>query len=87
VRHLPLGIGGCKRYRPDIVRRGRPAGGVPGFQYTADHKKLGVTSDAATLDKYLTNPRAMVPDTTMIYAGLKDGADRANLIAYLETLH
>ena len=66
---------------------GRPAGSVPGFQYTADHKKLGVTWDAATLDKYLTNPRAMVPDTTMIYAGLKDDAKRADLIAYLETLH
>ena len=66
---------------------GRSAGGVPGFQYTADQKKLGVTWDAATLDKYLTNPRAMVPDTTMIYAGLKDDADRTNLIAYLETLH
>ena len=66
---------------------GRPAGSVPGFQYTADHKKLGVTWDAATLDKYLTNPRAMVPDTTMIYAGLKDDSKRADLIAYLETLH
>ena len=64
---------------------GRSAGSVPGFQYTADHKKLGVTWDAATLDKYLTNPRAMVPDTTMIYAGLKDDAKRADLIAYLET--
>jgi len=66
---------------------GRSAGGVPGFQYTADHKKLGVTWDAATLDRHLTNPRAMVPDTTMIYAGLKDDAERADLIAYLETLH
>ena len=66
---------------------GRSAGSVPGFQYTAEHKKLGITWDAATLDKYLTNPRAMVPDTTMIYAGLKDDAERANLIAYLETLH
>ena len=65
----------------------RPAGSVPGFQYSADHKKLGVTWDAATLDKYLTNPRAMVPDTTMVYAGLKDDAKRADLIAYLETLH
>ena len=35
---------------------GRLAGSVPGFQYTAEHKKLGVTWDAATLDKYLTNP-------------------------------
>jgi cytochrome c len=66
---------------------GRPAGSVPGFNYTADHKKLGVTWDAATLDKHLTNPRAMVPDTSMVYAGLKDDAERANLVAYLETLH
>ena len=66
---------------------GRPSGGVPGFNYTADHKKLGVTWDAATLDKYLANPRAMVPDTSMIYAGLKDDAERADLVAYLATLH
>ena len=66
---------------------GRPAGSVPGFNYTADHKKLGVTWDAATLDKYLANPRAMVPDTSMVYGGLKDDAERADLIAYLETLH
>jgi cytochrome c len=66
---------------------GRPAGSVPGFNYTADHKKLGVTWDAATLDKYLVNPRAMVPDTSMVYAGLKDDAKRADLVAYLETLH
>jgi cytochrome c len=66
---------------------GRRAGSVPGFNYTADHKKLGVTWDAATLDKYLVNPRAMVPDTSMVYAGLKDDAQRADLVAYLETLH
>ena len=66
---------------------GRQAGGVPGFNYTADHKKLGITWDAATLDKYLVNPRAMVPDTSMVYAGLKDDAERADLVAYLETLH
>jgi cytochrome c len=66
---------------------GRPAGSVAGFNYTADHKKLGITWDAANLDKYLTNPRAMVPDTSMVYAGLKDDAQRADLVAYLETLH
>ena len=66
---------------------GRPAGSVPGFQYTADHKKLGITWDAATLDKYLANPRAMVLDTSMIYPGLKNDAERADLIEYLETLH
>jgi cytochrome c len=66
---------------------GRKAGTVPGFNYTADHKKLDLTWDAANLDKYLTNPRARVPDTSMVYAGLKDDAQRADLVAYLETLH
>jgi cytochrome c len=66
---------------------GRRSGSVAGFNYTADHKKLDVTWDAATLDKYLANPRAMVPDTSMIYAGLKDDAERADLVAYLATLH
>ena len=66
---------------------GREAGSVPGFNYTADHKKLDVVWDAATLDKYLANPRAMVPDTSMVYAGLKDDAQRAELVVYLETLH
>ncbi len=66
---------------------GRRAGSVAGFNYTADHKKLGITWDAANLDKYLANPRAMVPDTSMVYAGLKDDAERADLVAYLETLH
>jgi cytochrome c len=66
---------------------GRRAGSVPGFNYTADHKKLDISWDAAILDKYLANPRAMVPDTSMIYAGLKNDAERADLVAYLETLH
>ena len=66
---------------------GRSAGSVPGFNYTADHKKLDLTWDAANLDEYLANPRAMVPDTSMVYGGLKDDAERADLVAYLETLH
>ena len=39
------------------------------------------------IDKYLADPRAMVRDTSMIYAGLKNDAERADLVAYLETLH
>jgi cytochrome c len=81
-------VAGENRIGPTLFGvAGRSAGSVPGFNYTADHKKLGVTWDAATLGKYLANPRAMVPDTSMVYAGLKDDAERADLVAYLETLH
>jgi cytochrome c len=34
----------------------------------------------------LTDPRAVVPGTRMIFVGLKKDEDRANVIAYLETL-
>src|ERR1700748_3883343 len=45
---------------------GRPAGSVPGFNYTADHKKLGIAWNAATLNKYLSTPRAMVRDSCRV---------------------
>ena len=66
---------------------GRKAGQEPGFHYSAANKASGETWDAATLDRYLTNPQAVVPHTLMTYGGLKDADKRANLIAYLETLH
>lgn len=40
--------------------------------------------DAATLDEFLENPRAMVPGTKMTFAGLKDPLQRAQVIAYIE---
>lgn len=65
---------------------GRPSGSVEGFKYSAANLAAKLTWDAATLDKYLTNPRAVVPGTIMTYAGLKSDAQRADLIAYLATL-
>ena len=66
---------------------GRKAGTVAGFRYTDANKNSGLTWDSATLDRYLTNPRAAVPGTTMAYAGVKADQQRADLIAYLASLH
>jgi cytochrome c2 len=66
---------------------GRPAGKEPGFHYSPANEKSGLTWDAATLDRYLTSPASVVPHTIMTYAGLKDAKKRADLIAYLATLH
>ncbi len=66
---------------------GRPAGSIPGFHYSAANKNSGLTWDAATLDRYLTNPRKAIPGTLMSYPGLSDPKKRADLIAYLATLH
>jgi cytochrome c len=69
----------------DIV--GRKAGQVSGFHYSDANKNSGLTWDTATLDKYLTSPKDVVPHTIMAYQGLKDAQKRASLIAYLATLH
>ena len=38
----------------------------------------------ATLDKFLTAPRKLVPNTKMAFFGLEKKSDRDNLIAYLK---
>jgi cytochrome c len=65
---------------------GRHSASVEKYPYSDALKKLDVTWDAATLDKYLTDPKAMAPGTKMAFAGLPDATDRANVIAYLATL-
>jgi cytochrome c len=66
---------------------GRKAASVPDFTYSPGLKKLadsGLTWTDANLDKYLTDPKAMVPGSPMALA-LPDAADRADVIVYLKT--
>jgi cytochrome c len=65
---------------------GRHSASVEGFTYSDAMKAADKTWDAATLDVYLTAPKALVPGTKMIFPGLPKPEDRANVIAYLETL-
>jgi len=65
---------------------GRVAGTVPGFRYSAANRDAGFTWDTARLDPYLANPKDVVPGTTMMFGGMKDAEQRADLIAYLATL-
>ena len=64
---------------------GRKAGSVEGYNYSDANKSSGITWDAATLDVYLTNPKAKVPGTKMAFPGLPSDKDRADVIAYLST--
>jgi cytochrome c len=65
---------------------GRKAGTAPGFAYSDGVKALGVTWDAPTIDKWISNPRAMVPGTKMTYLGMENAKDRADVVAYLKVV-
>jgi cytochrome c len=64
----------------------RPVASQPGFNYSAALKGKGGKWTFAELDKWITNPRAAVPGTTMSFAGLSKDTQRADVIAYLDTL-
>jgi cytochrome c len=66
---------------------GRHSGMVQGFRYSDANKTSGLVWDVGTLDRYLAGPRQVVPGTLMTYSGLKDQRRRADLIAYLATVH
>ena len=65
---------------------GRKAASLPGYTYSEAMKKHDVTWNNEALDAYLVDPRKVVPGTKMIFPGLKNETDRANVIAYLDTL-
>jgi cytochrome c len=62
---------------------GRAAGGVAGFNYSKALKRSGIVWTPESLDRFLKNPFTAVPGTRMGYAGVKDGQERADLIAFL----
>jgi cytochrome c len=65
---------------------GRRAGAKAGFVYSPALAKSGLSWDAATLDAFLADPKAKVPGTTMVFPGVDDAKERADLVAYLATL-
>ena len=65
---------------------GRARGGVSGYGYS--EAMLSVTDPwtPETLNAFLIAPKVHVPGTKMSFAGMPKVEDRANVIAYLETL-
>ena len=60
---------------------------MAGFNYTAAVEgKLGGNWTFDALNKWLTKPSAVAPGTAMTFAGLSNEKQRADVIAYLNTL-
>jgi len=65
---------------------GRKAGTAPNFAYSDSLKGSGITWDEATLDKWITNPNALIPGNNMgaIFGGVADPAERKKIISFLK---
>jgi cytochrome c len=62
---------------------GRHSGTVANFSYSDANKNSGIVWNEQTFKQYIKDPRAMVPGTKMIFAGIKNEQEINDLWAYL----
>jgi cytochrome c len=63
----------------------REGGTYPDFSYSSAISEHGPWT-YEELDHFIANPRSWVPGTSMAFAGIRNDQDRADLLAYLQTL-
>jgi cytochrome c len=73
---------------PDLVNivRRRVAGQT-GFDYSPAMRAFAERHDVWSedlLDRYITDPESLVPNTTMNFGGLEDPQERSDLMAFLK---
>jgi len=79
--------GGPNRVGPNLWGvLGRERASHAGFNYSAAMKAKGGTWTADDLDHFIHSPKGFIPGTTMGFAGVGRGTERADIIAYLNTL-
>lgn len=62
---------------------GRKSGSVEGYSYSEANKNSGITWEPAVFAEYIKNPRAKIPGTKMVFAGIQNDKEIADLTAYL----
>lgn len=65
---------------------GREKGASENFRYSASLRAMGGVWSEADILGFIAGPRTFLPDTKMTFAGLKKAQDRADIVAYLNTL-
>jgi cytochrome c len=83
--HSVEGMDGVGPHLNGVI--GRKAGSVPGFNYSPAMKQSDIVWDAQSVDKFLANPQQDILGNRMPFAGLPDATARADVAAYLASLH
>ena len=63
---------------------GRHTGAVEGYSYSAANKGANITWDEAIFAEYIKDPRAKIPGTKMVFVGIKNEKEVADLTAFLK---
>jgi cytochrome c len=62
---------------------GRHSGTAEGYSYSDANKNSGITWNEAQFKEYIKDPKAKVPGTKMVFAGIKDEKEAGDLWAFL----
>jgi len=80
-----VGEGAANKIGPELNGLdGRKAGTAAGFSYSDANKNSGITWSEASFKDYIKDPSAKVPETKMIFAGIKNDKEADDLWAYLK---
>jgi cytochrome c len=79
--------GGPNRVGPNLWGViGRPRASHAGFNYSAAMKKEGGAWTPEHIFEFIRAPQKVIPGTAMTFAGISKASERADVIAYLNTL-
>jgi cytochrome c len=76
--------GGAHKVGPNLWNVvGGPKAHISGWGYSEALASMGGSWTYENLDAFLSNPKSYVPGTKMSFGGIRDAADRADVIAFL----
>ena len=79
-----IGDGAKNKVGPELNGLdGRKSGSAPDYSYSDANKNSGITWSEAQFKDYIKDPKAKVPGTKMIFAGIKNEQEISDLWAYV----
>jgi cytochrome c len=64
---------------------GRHSGSVEGYSYSDANKNSGITWNKDVFLEYIKDPKAKIPGTKMVFAGIKNEKEAGDLWAYVSS--